>query len=255
MWPSVCSLILGKSLDLYVTWIEWWPSPPTQLSQGKPHQSHHVVCPLPRQWMEPRERDAGRLWVDRGPLRMGHRNINTLQLLSRRRGCFQELLFWVAAHSLKSSPSSPIPIVFQLQPHYFTPMVPFLLKPRSPWWLPQLPVWCSCHSSFLLKQFSSPRSDHHPPANKQTNPPLVISFPYRSQFSSKVFSWILPKYRAILSNTAKDLPNLPAGLKMRIRYTGTRVSIFINLYAFKDCFLIDKRNKLVHEKMFHIANY
>lgn len=159
-----------------------------------------------------------------------------------------------STHNLKSSPSSPIPIVFQLQPHYFTQMVPFLLKPRSPWWLPQLPVWCSCHSS-LLKQFSSPRSDHHPPANKQTNPPLVISFPYRSQFSSKVFSWILPKYWAILSNISKDLPNLPAGLKMRIRYTGTQVSIFINLYAFKDCFLIDKRNKLVHEKMFHIANY
>lgn len=107
MWPSVCSLILGKSLDLYVTWIEWWPSPPTQLSQGKPHQSHHVVCPLPRQWMEPRERDAGRLWVDRGPLRMGHRNINTLQLLSRKRGCFQELLFWVAAHTVLS----PLPVL------------------------------------------------------------------------------------------------------------------------------------------------
>ena len=83
-------------------------SPSTQLFQGRPHQSRHVVCPLPRQWMEPRERDAGRLWGGQGAVKDGTQEYQyPTQLPSRRRGCFQELLFWVAAHTVLS----PLPVL------------------------------------------------------------------------------------------------------------------------------------------------
>jgi len=44
--------------------------------------------------MEPRERDAGRLWGGQGAVKDGTREYQyPTQLLSRRKGCFQELLF------------------------------------------------------------------------------------------------------------------------------------------------------------------
>ena len=150
-----------------------------------------------------------------------------------------------STHSLKSSPSSPVPIVFHLQPHYFTPMVPFLLKPRSPWWLPQLPIWCSCCSSLLLKQFSSPRSDHHPPANKKNQPTLSDFLPLQEsvQFNSTFLntSQIPGNPQQQHERPSKPICWTKDENQIHRHKADTQESIFINLYAFRDCFLIDKK--------------
>lgn len=129
--------------------------------------------------------------------------------------------------SQQTQPLSPLPV---LPPHCFPALAP-LLHPNGP--LPaqaQITLMAASASHLVfLPQFSSPKTIlftqiWSPPTCQQTNQPTISDFLplHESQFSSIVVSWILPKCRAVLSNAAKDLPNLLAGLKMRTRYTGTK---------------------------------